>query len=234
MSMKPIQQALANLGFNPGKIDGYGGPKTQAALEAFLRQNDMPLRVDVMTRDEVTLSGPANLREEDLTEGLPWMDAAFSVMGLHETRNNETLRRFLISDGSTVGDPAQIPWCGDFVQTCIKRALPDEPFTGRVAQNPYLAYNWKDFGTPCVPCVGAVMDFWRGSPASIYGHVGFYLSEDATHYHIVGGNQSNKVSVTKIAKNRLRAVRWPVSSTSQPGRRVLRDEPELIQTINEA
>ena len=35
------------------------------------------------------------------------------------------------------------------------------------------------------------------------GHVGLYLGEDATHFHILGGNQTNNVSITRIAKVRL-------------------------------
>jgi len=35
------------------------------------------------------------------------------------------------------------------------------------------------------------------------GHVGFYVAEDATAYHVLGGNQSDSVSITRIAKSRL-------------------------------
>ena len=41
------------------------------------------------------------------------------------------------------------------------------------------------------------------------GHVGFYVAEDATAYHVLGGNQSNKVCITRVAKDRLLAARRP-------------------------
>jgi len=41
---KGIQQALANLGYNPGAIDGIMGPNTKAALMAF--QKDAKITVD--------------------------------------------------------------------------------------------------------------------------------------------------------------------------------------------
>ena len=41
------------------------------------------------------------------------------------------------------------------------------------------------------------------------GHVGFYVGEDGTHYHVLGGNQDDAVSIAKIAKSRLVASRWP-------------------------
>ena len=41
------------------------------------------------------------------------------------------------------------------------------------------------------------------------GHVALYWAEDEDHYHILGGNQSDAVSITKIAKSRFLGARWP-------------------------
>ena len=41
------------------------------------------------------------------------------------------------------------------------------------------------------------------------GHVGFHVGEDDHAYHAIGGNQSNSVCITRIAKSRLIAARWP-------------------------
>jgi hypothetical protein len=41
------------------------------------------------------------------------------------------------------------------------------------------------------------------------GHVGFYVGEDKTYFHVLGGNQSNAVNVMRIAKARCVAIRWP-------------------------
>ncbi|MEG8056929.1 hypothetical protein QP150_09490 [Sphingomonas sp. 22L2VL55-3] len=48
-----------------------------------------------------------------------------------------------------------------------------------------------------------------GVRASGGGHVGFYVGEDATAYHVLGGNQGDTVSVARIAKDRCIARRWP-------------------------
>ena len=57
------------------------------------------------------------------------------------------------------------------------------------------------------PRLGCILVFTRAGG----GHVGLYLGEDATHFHILGGNQSNSVSVTRIGKDRLAlgGMRWP-------------------------
>ena len=54
------------------------------------------------------------------------------------------------------------------------------------------------------PRLAAVMVFWRESLASGKGHVGFYAGEDDSAYQVLGGNQSDKVCLTWVAKNRLR------------------------------
>lgn len=55
------------------------------------------------------------------------------------------------------------------------------------------------------------MVFWRDAITSGKGHVGFYAGEDKTAYRILGGNQSNSVSLAWIAKDRLLASRWPAT-----------------------
>jgi hypothetical protein len=41
----------------------------------------------------------------------PWIVEGKKVFGLHESRNNAELRRWLVSDGKTLGDPKTNPWC---------------------------------------------------------------------------------------------------------------------------
>ena len=40
--MRKVQQALVNIGLNPGPIDGVSGAKTVAAIESFQKQNNIP------------------------------------------------------------------------------------------------------------------------------------------------------------------------------------------------
>jgi cell wall-associated NlpC family hydrolase len=49
------------------------------------------------------------------------------------------------------------------------------------------------------------------------GHVGIYIGEDTTHFHVLGGNQGNAVSVSRIAKTRLfkaRRTPWKIAQPS--------------------
>jgi uncharacterized protein (TIGR02594 family) len=56
-----------------------------------------------------------------------------------------------------------------------------------------------------VPTLGCLMTFRRPEG----NHVGAYLGERADAFRIIGGNQSNTVNETWIAKPRLTAMRWP-------------------------
>jgi uncharacterized protein (TIGR02594 family) len=144
---------------------------------------------------------------------LPWIVEGKKVWGLHETRNNTELKAWLRSDGKTLGDPKALPWCGDYVETAIKNSLPKETFSGALAQNPYWARNWLEFGVATPPVYGAVIVFSRGNG----GHVGFVVGEDKTDYYVLGGNQSDSVNIVRISKNRFLGTRWP-STYRNPNR----------------
>ena len=93
-----------------------------------------------------------------------------------------------------------IPWCGLFVAIVAFRA-------GKIpVENPLWARNWAKFGVKAdAASLGDVLVFVRDGG----GHVGVYVGEDATCYHVLGGNQSNKVCFTRILKSRCIAVRRP-------------------------
>lgn len=93
-----------------------------------------------------------------------------------------------------------IPWCGLFTAVIIWRA--NRP----IVENPLWALNWNEFGVQAsVPMLGDILTFSRNGG----GHVGLYVGEDSTAYHVLGGNQGDKVCVSRIAKNRLSQARRP-------------------------
>lgn len=160
---------------------------------------------------------------------LPWMVEAKRLLGRHKTRDESCLMRWLASDGRTLGDPEKLPWCADFVETCIRLALPTEPFRGLLAENPYWARNWLRFGQAAQPTYGAVLVFERGSG----GHVGFAVGQDDDTLFVVGGNQSNAITVARIAKARLLGARWPATFPPRPQRLPTMKAGEFLTTTNE-
>jgi len=148
--------------------------------------------------------------ESDVVRDVPWMHTAKALMGTDEVRgsgNNPKIIKWAKSIGGFVKSyytKDSIHWCGLFVDYCwsandIKSEI----------KNPLGARNWLKAGVPTNPQYGATMVFWRGKKSGWAGHVGFYVSEDDDYYHILGGNQSDTVNVTKISKNRFLGARWP-------------------------
>ena len=207
--LKDVQHALNYRGFGPLVVDGIFGKVTKLAIVQFKKSigyNPRPL-VGPLTF-KALMSGLVKYRKPTVTvSDIPWINEALSVLGLNERSDFTELSKYLISDGTTVGDIREIPWCGDLVETCIKRALPDAV----TPKNPYLALNWNKWGEPCAPCVGAIVVFWRGSPDSWKGHVGFIVGESKTNWYVLGGNQKNSVTITPISKKRVRknGIRFP-------------------------
>ena len=137
-----------------------------------------------------------------------WLAAARAQLGTRElpgpTHNSKllaflnTARKF----NGVVWRDDEMPWCGGFVAACLV-AAGIEPV--RIAAR---AKSWAAWGanlrrSHLAP--GAVLVFERQGG----GHVGFYVGEDAGAYHVLGGNQGNCVSITRIAKDRCVASRWP-------------------------
>jgi uncharacterized protein (TIGR02594 family) len=221
--IKWVQLKLISHGYNPGVVDGVWGRKTLQATVAFQKSRSLPAQgvlneaTVAALRTEPDGSSPKDsVPKREMFDIFPWMALAMRKKGLHEGRDNIDLRKFLKSDGKTLGDPAKLPWCGDFVETCIAVTLPD----AIMPRNPYLARNWLKFGHTVDPCYGSVMVFWRGSRGGTSGHVAFYYSEDSKYYHVLGGNQSNSVSVTGISKNRFLGARLPEVGGPYPRRKV--------------
>ena len=136
---------------------------------------------------------------------------------------------WLKRDGRSLGDPSKNPWCGDFVETSIRMGLPDEPLLAALGTNPYWARNWLLFGRDTKPISGAVLVFERGSG----GHVGFAIGQDDTHFFVLGGNQSEAVTIARNAKSRLLGARWPATYPPRPQRLPTMKPGEFLATTNE-
>lgn len=216
------QAKLKELGFDPIYVDGLPGRNTTAAIERFQKNRGLSITgvLDAPTvRDLFGNVAPAGNPDP------PWITLARQKMGLHEVKNKKSLMDFLKLGKGTIGDPAVTAWCGDFVETCLAIALPKEPMLA----NPYAAINWLKFGRSSKPRLGAILVFHRGDPKNWQGHVGFYVGEDRDFYHVLGGNQSNTVSISKIVKTKLRpdGIRWP-ETYNMTGEAIVNDGKGLI------
>ncbi len=127
---------------------------------------------------------------------------------------------------ASVYNSDEIPWCGLYIAYICKMAGLD------VVDKPLWALSWSNWGMAVIePMLGDVLTFKRKGG----GHVGIYVGEDNTHFHVLGGNQNNSVSVSRIAKSRLFKARRTAWKVAQPTSvRKIKLEPKGVITTNEA
>lgn len=122
-------------------------------------------------------------------------------------------------------------WCGLFLALCCRRSQYPIPRT------PLWALSWTTWGVPVdVPMLGDVLVFRRKlidpetRRVELRGHVGEYVGEDIRAFHVLGGNQDNRVSIKRIARARLvtaRRCRWKVGQPPNVRRIVLSAQGEM-------
>lgn len=163
--------------------------------------------------------------------------AALDLYGLHELaggQNNPTILAWAdevkAATSSTYADWAgdfynadSIPWCGLFMAVCAVRSAGGR--ADRLPEHKYLsALEWKAWGVP-VAVADAVVGDVGISQRQGGGHVFLIVGEDDTHFHILGGNQSDAVSIVRKAKADVVAVRRPKYQVQPPGARKVRLKP---------
>ena len=212
MDVRALQQALKDKGFDPGSVDGMMGPATRRAIKAFQAANGLEVDGIVGPNTRAKLFGEAQRAPQPETSiplDMPWLAEAHRLRGVKEAAgaaNNRVIMDW--ADALDVGFSSdEVAWCGLFVGHCMGSTLPEEPMPANILG----ARQWLKYGQQVTPQLGSVLVFWRSSPDSWKGHVGLYWAEDATHYHCLGGNQSNAVNIKRMPKSRLLQARWPKS-----------------------
>ena len=140
----------------------------------------------------------------------PWLDEAIRLAnkGIVEVpgpKNNPDIM-YMAKTMNVWYPNDETAWCGLFTGYCTRMLKDKQP------SNILGAKNWRNYGTKVQPealSSGDILVFYRGDPKGPNGHVGFYIEETPSAYRVLGGNQSNKVGYSWIAKERLIAARRP-------------------------
>jgi uncharacterized protein (TIGR02594 family) len=99
----------------------------------------------------------------------------------------------------------EVPWCAAFVCWCLESANESSTRSPRAAD--YATWGWPSWLVP-----GAVVVFGKADPdAGGSGHVAFCAGLDGPDVLVLGGNQTNAVTLAKRPLSRIVAVRWPVA-----------------------
>jgi uncharacterized protein (TIGR02594 family) len=101
------------------------------------------------------------------------------------------------------------PWCAIFVNAMF--ASCDPAMLGTKSASSQSFRSNPNFNQLAGPALGAVVVFWRNSPRSGLGHVGFYRGETSDSVYVLGGNEDNMVQIEPMSKHQLIGYWWPAS-----------------------
>lgn len=140
-----------------------------------------------------------------------WMKIAEKEIGQSELPGNTHNPRIIAYHATTTlrATNDETPWCSSFVNWVLSQA-------GIKGTNSAAAISWMNWGRAMASQSGAIVVIHNNklqtSSLSYSGyHVAFLIKETATHYHLLGGNQRNRVKVSRYPKKSwaLTASRWP-------------------------
>jgi len=134
-----------------------------------------------------------------------WLAEAWAELGQREVSggaDNPRIAALFRDAGQPTPLHDEVAWCAAFVGACLERA-------GLTSTRSLMARSYLRWGAPLEEGrFGTVAVLSRGSDPNA-GHVGFLLGETAEHIYLLGGNQSDAVTVAAFPKARLIGLRWP-------------------------
>jgi uncharacterized protein (TIGR02594 family) len=141
---------------------------------------------------------------------LPWMAHAWSDLGQREAPGSDDNPRiagyFRELGHRSVSEDT--PWCAAFVGAQLERA-------GITSTRSLRARSYLDWGMAIeAPKPGAVAVLARGADPAL-GHVGFLVAMTPSRVILLGGNQSNAVTVEAFDRTRLIGLRLPAPAAPQ-------------------
>lgn len=142
-----------------------------------------------------------------MTEQPAWLAAAWAEFGVRETKGSKSNARVLAyykDAGHVIGDDS-VPWCAAFAGAMLVRA-------GLSSTKSLLARSYLSWGAEIGEArFGAITVLTRGDDPGA-GHVGFFVGASKDKLFLLGGNQSDGVTVEAFDSARLLGYRWPVAA----------------------
>lgn len=155
-----------------------------------------------------------------------WLRNARELVGLKEivgSRHEAKVVAFFAEAGHPEIHDDETPWCAAFANAMMRRS--GYATTGSLAARSFLTYG-EALQTPIPGCIAV---FKRGN-SSWEGHVAFFLRDLGSSVEVLGGNQSNSVSIMTMPKSALLGYRWPAikaGTTPTPAVVVVQSKPPV-------
>ncbi len=167
----------------------------------------------IKTTDQTTTRPVPPLDAQAAQGTPPWYALASKEIGTREEGNNSGAAIARYRQLAQCGQDHD-PWCAIFANAMLALCNPVVPGTRSASSQSFR--NNPNFQKLSGPALGAIVVFWRNSPESGLGHVGFYRGETAESIYVLGGNEGDMVQIEPISKRQLRGYWWPASLPPPP------------------
>lgn len=134
-------------------------------------------------------------------------ELALNIREYPGAANNPRIILYHSTTRDSDGDKDSTPWCSSFVNYCVEQS-------GRIGTKSKRALDWQSWGDDVLksPQEGDIVVFERVGSG---GHVGFFVADLGERLSILGGNQSDRISIFSYPKDgklggftyKLRAIR---------------------------
>ena len=153
----------------------------------------------------------------------PWMPFAWADLGQHEipgSSTNPKIAAYFRRAGHPEISDDETAWCAAFVGACLESA-------GLRCSRSLAARSYLNWGVEAAkPSLGCVTVLSRGGDPSL-GHVGFLVGETAGQVVLLGGNQSDSVSIAAFDRSRVVGYRLPSAASLPPSSVAIATPPEM-------
>lgn len=211
-----LQMLLNKYDGNDITVDGWPGKNTAIAFKKMFgvhMKNDPKIKTvksEVIARDtdDVKLKrNPTTIKSMDNNDP-SWLKWMFGELGQREVKGSKNNARIIwygkfVSYKITLDS---IPWCASFQNA----ALINSGYEGTASAMARSFMNLDGAIKLKKPIRGCMVVFWRKSPKSSSGHIACYLGKKGNKDIIIGGNQSDSVSIISRSSDMVLGYYWPV------------------------
>ena len=118
----------------------------------------------------------------------------------------------------------EIPWCSCFANWCVQQA-------GGKGTRSAMARSWLNWGDKSDGQVGDIVVLKRGD-SNIQGHVGFVVKKGLLSVDVIGGNQSNNVTIQSFSRTKVLGYRTSKDINGQSSPQKIGVNMDLVALLN--
>lgn len=198
------QTTLTQRGF-PADVDGIFGKGTRKRVYEFQEASSITIDgiIGPDTWERLNPGAPAEPTPPAMGDN-QYLTLARSQLGVKElagAASNPKIDAYFDEIGHK-GESDSTAWCAAFVGWVLLK-------NGQRGTGSLAARSYENWGAKATKADAVIAVFWRVDPNGWQGHVALFVREVGDYVEVIGGNQSNGVTIARYPKAQLLGYRKP-------------------------